>query len=96
MTQSASNGRLHPAAKMYAREFKEGKLSRREFLTRATAMGVASTAAYGLIGLQQPVKAAAHIEAGGTMRIQQSIKAMKDPRSYDWSELGNQSRGFLE
>ena len=72
------------------------KLDRREFLTRATALGVASTAAYGLIGLDAPVQAAAHAQAGGTLRIQTSIKAMKDPRTYDWSEIGNQSRGTLE
>jgi len=31
---------LHPAALMYAKEEKAGLMSRREFLTRATALGV--------------------------------------------------------
>lgn len=95
MTNTAHT-RIHPAAEMYAKEYKAGQLTRREFLIRATAMGVVSTVAYGMIGLQQPARAAGHIAAGGTLRIQQSVKAMKDPRSYDWAELGNQSRGFLE
>lgn len=96
MTHSKQARSIHPTAVMYAKEHKAGQMDRREFLTRATALGVATTAAYGMIGLTAPVKAAAHIAAGGTLRIQQSVKAMKDPRSYDWAELGNQSRGFLE
>ena len=86
----------HPAALMHADEYREGKISRREFLTRATAMGVSAAAAYGLIGASQPAQAAAHAQQGGTLRIQTLVKAMKEPRSYDWSEVGNQSRGILE
>ena len=87
---------VHPAAKMYADEFKQGKLSRREFLTRATSMGVTATAAYGQIGIAQPVHAAAHKQAGGTLRVHLSVRALKQPRVYDWSEHGNQTRGTLE
>ena len=87
---------IHPAALMHADEYREGKISRREFLTRATAMGVSAAAAYGLIGAAQPAQAAAHAQQGGTLRIQTLVKAMKEPRSYDWSEVGNQSRGILE
>ena len=86
----------HPAALMHADEYREGKISRREFLTRATAMGVSAAAAYGLIGASQPAQAAAPAQQGGTLRIQTLVKAMKEPRSYDWSEVGNQSRGILE
>jgi peptide/nickel transport system substrate-binding protein len=86
----------HPAAEMYAREYAEGKLSRREFLTRSTALGVSAAAAYSLIGLPQPAAAQTEPVQGGTLKIQQIIKAMKDPMTYDWSELGNQTRGFLE
>ncbi|MDG4648388.1 ABC transporter substrate-binding protein [Roseibacterium sp. SDUM158017] len=86
----------HPAAEMYAQEYRDGKLSRREFLTRSTALGVSAAAAYSLIGLPQPAAAQTEIAEGGVLRIQQLVKAMKDPMTYDWSELGNQSRGFLE
>ena len=88
--------KVHSAAAMYADEFKAGKLSRREFLTRATALGVASATAYTLGGLQQPAQAAGHMKAGGTMRIQQEVRALKDPRTYDWSQIANFSRGWLE
>ncbi len=87
--------RLHPAAKMYVQELQEGRLSRREFLTRTTALGVTTAAAYALAGLARPA-AAATAKQGGTLRIQQSVLALKDPRTADWSEIGNLTRGWLE
>ena len=87
--------RVHPAALMHAREFSEGKLSRREFLTRATALGVTTAGAYALIGAA-PARAEAHIQDGGTLRIQQIVKAMKAPYTYDWPEMANQMRGCHE
>ncbi|MEL6566470.1 MAG: ABC transporter substrate-binding protein [Pseudomonadota bacterium] len=87
---------LHPAARAYATEVADGTLSRREFLTRATSLGVSAAAAYGLLGLQAPVQAAAHAAAGGTMRIESTVKALKDPRTYDWPQMSNFTRGYLE
>ena len=89
-------GKIHPAAQMHADEYAEGKLSRREFLTRATALGLTATAAYGLIGVTQPAKAAGHAKAGGTMRVQMEVRALKDPRLFDWSQIANYTRGTLE
>jgi len=88
----------HPVAEMYAREHRDGKLSRREFLTRSTALGLSAAAAYSLIGLN-PAEAAGHMQTppeGGTLRIQMEVRALKDPRTYDWSQMANVSRGFLE
>lgn len=84
---------IHAAAHAYAREVAAGTLSRREFMTRATVLGVASTAAYGLLGLAQPAKAAAHIAPGGTLRIESTVQAMKDPRTFDWPQMSNFTRG---
>lgn len=97
MTQETINGKpIHPAAKMYAEEFKAGKLSRREFITRASALGVATATVYSMGGLTQPAQAGGHAKAGGTLRIQQEVRALKDPRTYDWSQIANFSRGWLE
>ncbi|MEM8628053.1 MAG: ABC transporter substrate-binding protein [Pseudomonadota bacterium] len=88
----------HPVAEMYAEEFKAGKLSRREFMVRSTALGVSAAAAYSLIGLS-PANAAGHRVTppmGGSLRIQMEVRALKDPRTYDWSQMANFSRGFLE
>lgn len=89
-------GRIHRAAKMYATECRDGKLSRREFLTRATALGVAAPAAYGLLGLTAPAARADTPQMGGAIRMQMDIKAQRDPRTWDWSELANVCRGWLE
>ena len=88
--------RIHPTALMHAEEYREGKISRREFLTRATALGVATSAAYGLIGASAPVQASSHARMGGTMRIQMEVRALKEPRVYDWSQIANYTRGTLE
>ena len=86
---------IHPAARDYAAEVSAGTLSRREFMTRATALGV-SASAYGLLGLSKPAHAAAHAQSGGTLRIESSVKALKDPRTYDWPQMSNFTRGYLE
>ena len=88
--------RSHPAAEMYAREYKAGQLSRREFLVRSTALGLSAAAAYGLIGLKPAMAQRATPPMGGSLRIQQGVLALKDPRTYDWSEMGNVTRGLLE
>lgn len=96
MTSIKTTRRTHPAADMYATELKTGQIDRREFLTRVTALGVTAAAAYTLGGLGNPAQAAAHAQAGGTMRIQQQVRAMKDPRTMDWPQISNFTRGWLE
>ncbi len=87
---------IHPAARAYAAEVAAGTLSRREFLTRAMALGVTATMAYGLIGLQAPARAQDAVRQGGTLRIESTVKALKDPRSFDWQQMSNFTRGWLE
>ncbi|PJF10958.1 ABC transporter substrate-binding protein [Pseudorhodobacter sp. MZDSW-24AT] len=86
---------LHPAAPMLAREAQAGKLSRREFLSRATALGVTAPAAYALLGLEAPVQAQA-AATGGILRVGMEVKAQKDPRTADWPHIANVYRGWLE
>lgn len=97
MTKETINGKpMHKAVSMYAEECKAGKLSRREFLTRATALGATTVAAYSMIGLDAPAHAEAHAQMGGTGRIQTEVRGLKDPRTYDWSQIANYTRGWLE
>lgn len=86
---------LHSAAKMYVAEYAEGKLSRREFLTRTTALGVSAAAAYGLIGLPAPAQAQ-EAKVGGMIRVAMEVKGTKDPRLADWPQIANVYRGWLE
>ena len=94
MTQK--NDFMHPAAKMYAQEVKAGELDRREFLSRATALGLTTVAAYGLLGLDTPAQAGGHAKKGGTIRMQMDVKAFKDPRTHDWTQISIISAGWLE
>lgn len=89
---------IHPAARMHAEEYLDGKLSRREFLTRSTALGVTAAAAYGLIG-ESPAQAQTlqgTPKMGGTLRVQMQVKALKDTRTADWSEIAAQTSGTCE
>ena len=88
---------LHPAAPGLAREVAAGTLSRREFLSRATALGVGAPAAYALIGTPRPAAGqTAARRPGGTLRIQQDVRPLKDPRTFDWPQMSNFARGWLE
>ncbi len=87
---------LHPAAVAHAREVARGQLSRREFLTRATALGVSVPAAYGLLGISAPRADTPERSPGGVLRIQQDVRPMKDPRTFDWPQISNFARGWLE
>ena len=70
-------------------------VNRREFLAIASAFGATAATAYSMLGMAAPAQAAAH-KMGGTVRIQQEVRALKDPRTYDWSQIANFSRGWLE
>jgi peptide/nickel transport system substrate-binding protein len=96
MTKHFAPDSVHPAARMFAEELTAGKLSRREFLTRSTALGLSATAAYGLIGLAAPTAARAEAKVGGTLRVAMETKAIKDPRLADWPQISNVYRGWLE
>jgi peptide/nickel transport system substrate-binding protein len=71
-------------------------VSRREFLALASAFGATSATAYAMLGSAAPAQAGSHAQMGGTVRIQMEVRALKDPRTFDWSEIANFSRGWLE
>jgi peptide/nickel transport system substrate-binding protein len=87
---------IHPIALQYARDEKAGKLSRREFMARTTALGVTVPAAYGLLGLAAPARADSHIQQGGTVRMQMEVRAVKEPRAFDWPQITYVTAGWLE
>ncbi|UVC14596.1 ABC transporter substrate-binding protein [Mesorhizobium onobrychidis] len=93
-----SNGNRVPAAiEKMASDVKAGQMDRREFLALASTFGASAAMAYGLIGVALPQPAhAAEPKKGGTLRVSMPVKAQKDPRTYDWVELANISRCWLE
>ncbi len=96
MTKTTINGKpMHSAVSMYHKEFKAGLMDRREFLTRSTMLGVTAATAYGLAGAT-PAKADGHAPSGGTLRMQMEVRALKDPRTYDWTQIAFFTAGWLE
>ena len=75
-----------------AEDTKAGRFSRREFLAMASAFGASAATAYGMIGLTHTPALAQEGKKGGVLKMQMIIKEMKDPRSWDWSEMANVSR----
>ena len=73
----------------------DSEVSRREFLAIASAFGATAATAYGMLGMASPAMAAGH-KMGGTLRYQTEVRGLKDPRTYDWSQIANFSRGWLE
>jgi len=75
----------------------DNEVSRREFIATACTFGATAATAYGMLGLAVPTAARADgHKQGGTLRIQSEVRALKDPRTYDWSQIANFSRGWLE
>ncbi|UWQ90860.1 ABC transporter substrate-binding protein [Rhodobacteraceae bacterium M382] len=71
-------------------------VSRREFLALASSFGATTATAYAMLGVPAPAVAATEAKQGGTVRIQMEVRALKDPRTFDWSQIANFTRGWLE
>lgn len=74
----------------------QDRLSRREFLSVATSYGATAATAWAMLGLPRPAQAQATPRQGGTVRIQQQLAALKDPRTFDFNQLATFTRGWLE
>ncbi|TPK98693.1 ABC transporter substrate-binding protein [Mesorhizobium sp. B2-4-12] len=89
--------RVPKAITRMAKDVRDGHMDRREFLAMASAFGASTAVAYGMVGLAAPVPAfAAEGKKGGTLRVAMVVKQQKDPRTYDWVEMANISRTWLE
>ena len=99
MTFTTRTGKPLPQSILdHAEHAKADPVNRREFLSMATAFGATTATAYAMIGMPAPAHADAHAnkKMGGTVRFQMEVRALKDPRTYDWSQMANFSRGWLE
>ena len=79
-----------------ARTVGDDPVNRREFLALASSFGATAATAYGMLGHAAPALAASEAKMGGTVRIQMEVRALKDPRTFDWSQIANFARGWLE
>ncbi|THH35098.1 ABC transporter substrate-binding protein [Aliishimia ponticola] len=79
-----------------AKKIGNDPISRREFLATASSFGATAATAYAMLGATAPAANAAAHKMGGEVRVQQSVRGMKDPRTADWNEISNFYRGWLE
>lgn len=97
MDNPTINGKpVHPAVERLAQAAKTGAMDRREFLATATALGMTTAGAYGMLGLAAPARAQQEGQSGGVIRIQMDVLRTDDPRIFDWSEKANVARGLIE
>jgi peptide/nickel transport system substrate-binding protein len=97
MTFFKRNGEPMPKAIVeQAAKVGDDPVNRREFLALASAFGATAATAYSMIGMAAPAKAAGTPKQGGTVRVQMEVRALKDPRTFDWSQIANFARGWLE
>ena len=85
--RSASTVPAHLENSARATRASECLQTRREFLATATSFGATAAAAYAMIGLPAPARAQGAAQMGGTVRIQQEIVTMRDPRKFDFNSL---------
>lgn len=81
-----------------AKKVGDSGVDRREFMAIACSFGASAATAYAMLGQARPAAAQsnADLQEGGTVRIQMEVRGMKDPRTYDWSQIANFSNGWLE
>ncbi len=100
MTFYKSDGDRVPAQiSALAEDAKAGRMDRREFLALASMFGASTAMAYGMLGLSVPTSAMAQDgepQMGGVLKVSMFVKANKDPRLADWSEIANAMRQSLE
>ena len=90
MSEHMMTGRsVHPWAKTFAEDFKAGKLDRREFMASMAGVGVTAAGAMALGGIVATPAHAADPQKGGALRVSMQVKAFKDPRTFDWTEMAS-------
>ncbi|AGT10598.1 ABC transporter substrate-binding protein [Paracoccus aminophilus] len=79
-------------------QMQTGAIGRRDFLRKATLLGLSAAAAYGLSGLPAPATAAepAALPKGGNLRIGMRCMEIKDPHLVDFAEKSNLIRQVCE
>jgi len=81
-----------------AQQFKDGKVSRREFLRTATLLGLSSAVAYSIVGLPETgsLIRRARAASGGTVRLSLRVQAIASPHTYSWVQDSMMSRNVIE
>jgi len=90
--------KAHPYIPTLLLQLNEGAISRRDFLRKATLLGLSASAAYALGGIAEPISAARaeDMPKGGNLRIGMRCMEIKDPHVADFAEKSNVIRQVCE
>jgi peptide/nickel transport system substrate-binding protein len=87
----------HPYIPELKEMFKNGRITRREFLWNATMLGLSAAAAYAFVSPFTAKKAqAAAPQRGGTWTVAQDLMLIDHPARLSWSEQANVVRQVAE
>ncbi|MBZ9873235.1 ABC transporter substrate-binding protein [Mesorhizobium sp. BR1-1-9] len=88
----------HPYIPTLLDQMKDGRIGRRDFLRKATLLGLSATAAYAMAGLPEPMSQARAEDRpkGGNLRIGMRCQEIKDPHTIDFYEKSNVIRQVCE
>ncbi|MFD0857463.1 ABC transporter substrate-binding protein [Roseovarius aquimarinus] len=89
------------AARLRQRRGGPDEIDRREFLALASTFGASAAGAYAMLGLPAPAAAQEALPeatgpGSGRVRIQMLVREIGDPRTLDWFQAANFTRGWLE
>lgn len=86
----------HPAITQAIADFGNGRIDRREFVSLTSALGASAGLALSVAGGASPALAQDTPKKGGVLKVGMRVMDMADPRLFDWTEMGNIARQFLE
>ena len=86
----------HPYIPELKELFKNGKVTRREFLRNSTLLGMSAAAAYAFTGFVPKLAGAATIKRGGTWKCAMSLQLIDHPARLSWLEGANVVRQVSE
>ncbi len=76
-------------------QLRRKEITRREFMTMASALGMSAAAVYGFAGVVPPA-AAQSVKKGGTLRFGMKLQELADPQNFQWIESSNIARAVTE
>ena len=93
------NNEAHPYIPELKEQYRQGRVTRREFLRFATLLGMTAANAKLFVGdslAAAPSRAPLAIQRGGTMTIASRVQRVDHPARFSWIEAANQFRQVCE
>ena len=90
---------IHGYLPTLAQQFKDGQVSRREFLRTATLLGLSAATAYTIAGVPESgtlVRPARAATMGGVVKISMRVQPIESPHTFSWIQDSMMARNVIE